>query len=96
MKPLRPPKVPTMPLTLSIKSVPDEIVARLKARAERNHRSLQGELVMIVTAAASEPEPLRLDALEFLARVRAKRSPTPDESAGIVREMRDERAHRRR
>jgi len=56
-----------MPVTLSIKNAPDDVVARLKLRAERNHRSLQGELLAVITAAANEPEPLKLDALEVLA-----------------------------
>jgi antitoxin FitA len=85
-----------MPVTLSIKNAPDDVVARLKLRAERNHRSLQGELLAIITAAASQPEPLKLDALEVLAGVRAKLPPSPNEAAAIVRRMRDERANRRR
>jgi plasmid stability protein len=96
MKPFRLPQAATMPVTLSIKNAPDDVVARLKLRAERNHRSLQGELLAIITAAASEPEPLKLDALEVLARVRAKLRPSPNEAAAIVRQMRDERANRRR
>jgi len=96
MKLFRLPQSATVPVTLSIKNAPEDVVARLKLRAERNHRSLQGELLAIVTAAANEPEPLRLDALEVLARVRAKRAPAPSEAAAIVREMRDERANRRR
>jgi plasmid stability protein len=96
MKPFRLPQAATMPVTLSIKNAPDDVVARLKLRADRNHRSLQGELLAIITAAASEPEPLKLDALEVLARVRAKRRPSPNEAAAIVRQMRDERANRRR
>jgi plasmid stability protein len=31
-----------MPVTLSIKNAPDDIVARLRERAAKNHRSLQG------------------------------------------------------
>jgi plasmid stability protein len=43
-------------VNLSIKDVPDELAARLRLRAARNHRSLQGELMAIVEqAAASEP-----------------------------------------
>ena len=37
---------------LSIKNVPEEVVARLRARARRNHRSLQGELLELACAAA--------------------------------------------
>ena len=44
-----------MSLNLSIKDVPDAIAERLRQRAARNHRSLQGELMAIVEQAASEP-----------------------------------------
>ncbi len=44
-----------MPVNLSIKEVPDALADRLRMRAERNHRSLQGELMAIVECAASEP-----------------------------------------
>jgi plasmid stability protein len=96
MKPTSLANSEAMPVTLSIKNVPDDVAAGLRARAERNHRSLQGELLAIVSAAAREPAPLRLDALEVLARVRAKLPRSPDESADLVRQMRDERANRRR
>ncbi len=41
-----------MALNLSIKNTPDDVVERLRLRAKRNHRSLQGELLSIVTEAA--------------------------------------------
>ena len=41
-----------MPVNLSIKGVPDDLAERLRARAERHHRSLQGELMAIVEQAA--------------------------------------------
>jgi plasmid stability protein len=43
-----------MAVNLSIKGVPDEIAERLRERAARNHRSLQGELMAIVSQAAAE------------------------------------------
>jgi len=43
-----------MPVNLSIKEVPDALADRLRARAERNHRSLQGELMAIIELAVSE------------------------------------------
>lgn len=46
-----------MSLNLSIKGVPDEIAERLRQRAARNHRSLQGELMAIIEQAAAEPIP---------------------------------------
>lgn len=44
-----------MTVNLSIKNAPAELVAKLKTRARRNHRSLQGELLAIVERAANEP-----------------------------------------
>jgi plasmid stability protein len=43
-----------VPVTLSIKYVPDHVARRLRERAARNHRSLQGELLAIVQEAAIE------------------------------------------
>lgn len=40
-----------MPVSLSIKNVPDVVVERLRARALRNHRSMQGEMMAILEAA---------------------------------------------
>lgn len=41
-----------MSVTLTIKQVPDDIARVLRSRAERNHRSLQGELMAIIEAVA--------------------------------------------
>jgi hypothetical protein len=46
-----------MAVNLSIKAVPDALAQRLRERAERNHRSLQGELMALIERAASEPHP---------------------------------------
>lgn len=43
-----------MSVNLSIKNASDEVVAALKLRARQNHRSLQGELLAIIEAAARE------------------------------------------
>jgi hypothetical protein len=40
---------------LSIKNVPAELVSKLRERARANHRSLQGELLALVSQATSEP-----------------------------------------
>ena len=76
-----------MPATLSIKSVPDDVLNALRTRAERNHRSLQGELMAIVEAAV-RPEPVRTP-LELLAAVRGLGLKTPSESADMIRADRD-------
>ena len=41
---------------LSIKNVPEELAERLRQRAEKNHRSLQGELLSILALAMSTAE----------------------------------------
>jgi plasmid stability protein len=51
-----------MPVNLSIKNVPDALAAQLRERAERNHRSLQGELMAILESAAGDPNVGRANA----------------------------------
>ena len=45
-----------MAANLSIKGVPDSVAVALRLRAERNHRSLQGELMAIVERAAADQD----------------------------------------
>jgi plasmid stability protein len=73
-------------VTLSVKNVPDDLAKRLKARAARNHRSLQGELLAILSEAGEVTTIQDLAAL--VKRLGLK---TPSESAGMVRELRDRR-----
>jgi antitoxin FitA len=92
-----------MPVNLSIKNVPDEIALKLKERAERNHRSLQGELMSIVQEAASlatldlretatqEQPPKTISIREAHERMRALGVRTAGDSVEIIRKMRDER-----
>lgn len=76
-----------MPVNLSIKNVPDEIAEKLRRRAERQHRSLQGELMNILEQSVNEER--YLSPSELLAEVRASGLRTPDESTGFLREDRD-------
>jgi plasmid stability protein len=78
-----------MPINLSIKNAPDDVVQRLRERAERHHRSLQGELMAIIEAAVREGRPAT--PAEILAEVRRLGLRTPSEAAGIVRADRDGR-----
>jgi plasmid stability protein len=73
-------------VTLSVKNVPKDLARRLRARALRNHRSLQGELLAILTTAA---ESASLQDLAEMARRLGLTSPS--ESASLVREDRDGR-----
>ncbi len=75
-----------MPVSLSIKDVPDRLAKALRERARQNHRSIQGELMDILETAL-RPRPFRAD--EFLRRVRALGLKTPSESVQMIREDRD-------
>ena len=73
-------------VTLSVKHVPVAVAARLKARAVRHHRSLQGELLAILTEAGESTTVAELAAL-----VRRLGLSTPSESAAMLRRDRDGR-----
>ena len=78
-----------MPINLSINDVPDELVERLRRRAARHHRSLQGELLAIIEdAVRTEPE---LTPAELLEEVRRLGLRTAADSATIIRTNRDRR-----
>lgn len=78
-----------MPVNLSIKNVPDDLAALLKQRAQRNHRSMQREVLAILDQAVRARDHLTPD--EVLAKVRELGLKMPSESTEIVRKMRDER-----
>jgi hypothetical protein len=73
-----------MPVDLSIKNALDHIVKRL-----RHHRSLQGERLAIIEAAAHEDGPAT--PADILAEVRRLGLHTQSEAAGLIRADRDER-----
>lgn len=62
MDPIRIPYGAIVPINLSVKNVSDSLAAKLRERAERNHRSLQGELMAILEAAAGDPHMGRANA----------------------------------
>lgn len=111
-----------MSQTLTIRNVPDALARRLKTRAERNHRSLQGEVMAILvrasaantaeqtaapyratesgaktTAREAVPQPAagapgkKLTIEEIWERGKRLGLSGPNESARIVRKVRDER-----
>ncbi len=77
-----------MPVNLSIKNVPDELLEQLRARANGNHRSLQGELLSILEEALRPP---RLNIEDLHRGVRKLGLLTSAEAAKMVREDRDAR-----
>lgn len=78
-----------MPANLSIKNVPDEILKRLRRRAASHHRSLQGELMVIIEQGVLSEERLTVD--EVIAQVRKLRVRTPTEATRMIRMDRDAR-----
>lgn len=77
-----------MPVNVSIKNVPDNIVDKLRKRARRHHRSLQGELMVILEEATQSTFLSVEEAEEQLNNLGFK---TGDESANWVRELRNAR-----
>jgi plasmid stability protein len=77
--------------TLNIRNVPEEVVARLKARAARNGDSLNGEVVRTLTESAGRRTVDEI--LESIAKIRAKikNPPTPEEIVEGIHQARDER-----
>jgi len=76
-------------VNLSIKNAPDQVVERLRRRAKRHHRSLQGELLAIIEAAVREDQPTAV--ADVLAEVRRLGLQTPSEAAALIRADRDGR-----
>jgi plasmid stability protein len=87
-------------VNLSVKNVPDALADRLRARAARNRRSLQRELLDILEAAVDEristvtlaPTPPRnLSIEEAAARARKLFPQGTRSSVDFIRTMRDSR-----
>jgi antitoxin FitA len=92
---------PKVPVSLSVKNVPDDLAELLRRRAARNHRSLQRELLSILEAAVGrgavareQAAPATRDAItvEELAEMSRTLFPTGTASSvDFIREMRDGR-----
>ncbi len=78
-----------MPANLSVKNVPDELMERLRQRAARHHRSLQGELMAIIEESVRSNEHLTPEKL--LAQVRNLGLRTASESVKMIRADREAR-----
>ncbi len=77
-----------MAVNLSIKNVPEDIAEKLRDRARRHHRSLQGELLAIVEEATAVRK-LTVD--ELWERVEARGLHTADDAVETIRKDRDAR-----
>jgi plasmid stability protein len=76
-------------VSLSIKNVPDDVAIKLRERAERHRRSLQGELLAIVEDAVGAPGEMTV--AELKAYVDSLGLRTGDDSVDIIRADRDAR-----
>ena len=76
-------------VTLSVKNVPADLAKRLKERAARHNRSLQGELLAILDEAGTRL--MTLDDISKLAKRLGLKGESL-ESARIIRQDRDERS----
>ncbi len=73
----------TMSVNLSIKNVPEELAKKLKSRAAKHHRSLQGELMSILEESVKDTSRLSLD--EILRETRKLGVRTKSEAAVMIR-----------
>jgi antitoxin FitA len=78
-----------MSVNLSIKNAPEHLVERLRRRAAKNHRSLQGELMAIIEAATMREQ--LLSPIELVEEVQKLGLSSQSESADMIREDRDGR-----
>ena len=42
-----------MATNFTVKNIPEDVYEKLKARAERNHRSINGEIISVLAAATA-------------------------------------------
>ena len=78
-----------MAVNLTIKNVPEWLVRRLRARASRHHRSLQGELMSILEGSVVDTDCLSV--AEVVRLTRKLGVHTKSESAAMVRADREAR-----
>jgi len=63
-----------MPISLTLKNIPDDVYERLKASAQRNHRSLNSEVVVCLETVLL---PAKVSPEERLSRARMLRRSLP-------------------
>jgi len=80
-----------MGINISIKNVPKRKLDRLKLRAKRNHRSLQGELLAIIDQAidALPPPEGSITIEQLVEHGRRIGLNTPSDAVRMIREDRD-------
>lgn len=81
----------TMPVTLSIKNVPDRVVEVLRRRAKDNRRSLQGELLALVEGVAVPPATHSMTVEDLHEWAKAQGFPKIGNVADDIRQAREDR-----
>jgi plasmid stability protein len=79
--------------SLTIRKIPGTVLQRLRERAVRHRRSMQGEVLSILESATADASK-RLDAEGIFRRVQSLGLRTPAEAADMIRQDRD--GHQRR
>ncbi len=76
-----------MAVDMTIREIPESVVAELRLRAREHHRSPEAEALEVLKTAVTPGR--RLTPAQLLAEVRALGVRTPSESAAMIREDRD-------
>jgi len=76
--------------SLTIRNIPEAVMIGLRERAKGNRRSMQGEILAVLEAAALETAP-RLTGQQVLERIRGLGLPRVAESVDMIRSDRDGR-----
>ena len=90
MEPIRNRKDTIMPITITVKNIPQELYARLKLRAQKNHRSINREIISILDISLN----LRpVDPEKFLVSARNLREKTREHnlSQDYINKAKEER-----
>jgi antitoxin FitA len=77
-----------MPVSISLKDVPDGLADALRDQAKQNHRSVQGELMHILETAV-RPRPFR--AIALMREIEKMGFTSQANSTDIIRKARDRR-----
>lgn len=76
--------------SLTIRNIPGKVLVRLRERALRHRRSMQGEILSILETAVAAPA-VRMGPKEFLRHIQGLGVSSPSEAVEMIREDRDAR-----
>jgi len=89
MVPKRSPRSPLMP-SLTIKRLPEEIYASLKTAAEKNHRSLNSEIIVSLQRSLAGSRPPADEVIDSLRQWHKKLAGLPRLTAADIKRARRE------